>query len=238
VTLDARALRLLALGAWSAFLLWLWASDEVLRYLGPRTEWVVPTGGFALLIATVAYARAISSATHPSRPSRGELAGTAALLTPIVVAAVLSGASLGSLAASKKLTARGVDLGALARLQSGRSREITFVDMQAGVRDPEIARAKDIRPGRPVRLSGFVSGTPTRDGTTFTLTRFYIACCVADAIPVGIDVRLPAAPGAQPHRDEWLTVTGTVFRGRKAFGIRALRIRQIAQPKHPYLAFT
>jgi uncharacterized repeat protein (TIGR03943 family) len=238
VTIDARALRLLTMGAWSAFLLWLWASDEVLRYLGPRTEWIVPTGGIALALATVAYARRTASAANPSRPAPSEIVGTVGLLLPIVFAAVLSGASLGSLAASKKLTARGVDLAALARLESGRSRTLSFIDLQAGVRDPEIARAKDIRPGRPVSLTGFVSATPSGGTTQFTLSRFYITCCVADSIPIGIAIQPGAGVRTHVHRDQWLTVTGAVMRAGDAFGIRALRILPIPQPKHPYLSFS
>jgi uncharacterized repeat protein (TIGR03943 family) len=238
MTVDGRALRLLALAAWAAFLLWLWASDEVLRYLGPRTEWIVPVGGIALLIATVVYAQATSSTPEPPRPSTTEVVATGALLIPIVVAVVLSGSSLGSLAASKKLTARGVDLGALARLESASSRELTFIDLQAGVRDPDIAKAKNIHPGRAVTLTGFVSGTPTDGGRTFTLMRFYITCCVADSIPIGITVQAPAKSAPAVSRDEWVTVTGAVYNAGHAFGIRALRIQHITQPRHPYLAFT
>lgn len=238
MTIDGRALRLLVLAAWAAFLLWLWASDEVLRYLGPRTEWIVPVGGFALLVATAIYARVTSSGASPARPSATEILGTVALLAPIVIAAVLSGSSLGSLAASKKLTARGVDPAALARLESGRSSEVTFIDLQAGVRDPDIARQKNIHPGRAVTLTGFVSGSPTDGGAQFTLMRFYITCCVADSIPIGITVHENAKPATPVSRDQWLTVTGEVYDAGKAFGIRALRVKHIPEPKHPYLAFT
>jgi putative membrane protein len=238
VTLDGRALRLLALAAWAAFLLWLWASDEVLRYLGPRTEWIVPVGGIALSIATVVYAQATHSSPNPTRPTATEIVGTVALLAPIIVAAVLSGSSLGSLAASKKLTARGVDLAALARLESGSTRELTFIDLQAGVRDPDIADAKDIHPGRAVTLTGFVSGTPSAADRTFTLMRFYITCCVADSIPIGITIQTPTNSTPPVKRDDWVTVTGAVYNTGKAYGIRALRIKHIPQPKHPYLAFT
>ena len=41
MTLDTRSLRLLVLWGWTLFLLWLWLTGEVLRYLGPRTQWVV-----------------------------------------------------------------------------------------------------------------------------------------------------------------------------------------------------
>ena len=238
MTLDGRALRLLVMAAWSLFLFWLWTSDEVLRYLGPRTEWVVPVGAFALSAATVAYGRKGRAEVAPTRPPLREVVGAGALLLPIAVAGILSGASLGSLAASQKLTARGVDVGALARLESGRSKEVTFLDLNAAVRDEEIAKDKDIHPGRSVTLTGFVSHEATGADGHFELSRFYITCCVADAIPIGVTVVPGSGVKARPRRDEWLVVTGAVVREGDEFGVRALKIKPATQPEHPYLGFT
>jgi uncharacterized membrane protein YcgQ (UPF0703/DUF1980 family) len=47
---------------------------------------------------------------------------------------------------------------------------------------------KDIRPGRTITLTGFVATPPRAETRDFELARFYITCCVADAIPVGVTV--------------------------------------------------
>ncbi|HEU0024315.1 MAG TPA: TIGR03943 family protein [Thermoleophilaceae bacterium] len=236
MTVDSRALRLLVVSAWSLFLLWLWLSDEVLRYLGPRTEWVAPVGGLLLALVAAAYSRAITP--EPAvRPSAVEVLGTVALLAPIVLALFLSGASLGSLAASKKLTSRGVDLAALARLDAGRSGEVSFLDLEGAGRDSQLAREKDIRPGRSVTLTGFVSRPAANRDEGFELARFYITCCVADAIPVGVTVEPPAQARRSPRKDEWLTVTGSIVRSGEHFGVQALRITHTTEPSDPYLSF-
>jgi putative membrane protein len=235
VTLDTRALRLLVLASWSVFLLWLWLSGEVLLYLGPRTDWVVTFGAVALTGATAIYAYTTRDSTPTARPRAGELAGYAALLVPILVAALVSGGSLGALAASKKLTARGVDLAALAELEADRTQGISFLTLRGAGQDQELADREAIHPGRPVRLNGFVSETGDGRDEPFELSRFYITCCVADAIPVGIKVATRGGP--TPRKDQWLEVTGVVARFGDEFGIRAQKTTVVPRPAHPYLSF-
>ncbi len=57
--------------------------------------------------------------------------------------------------------------------------------------------------GAPLRLSGFVSAT--EDGG-FTLSRFTLNCCAADARPINVRVD---AGGAAPAVDSWVEVEGT-----------------------------
>ena len=102
--LDARTIRTLGLTAWALLFLWLWISGESVRYLGPRTQWVIPVGAIGLGLAAVGYLRA-TRGDRTSRLSAPEWLGIAGLLLPIVAAATLGGAQLGSLAASNKLNA-------------------------------------------------------------------------------------------------------------------------------------
>ena len=44
--------------AWGALFAWLWLSGESVRYLGPRTQWVVPVGALGLTLAAAGYLRA------------------------------------------------------------------------------------------------------------------------------------------------------------------------------------
>ena len=46
--LDLRSIRALALVAWASVFAWLWITGESVRYLGPRTQWVVPVGAIWL----------------------------------------------------------------------------------------------------------------------------------------------------------------------------------------------
>jgi putative membrane protein len=235
VRLSARTLRALALAAWTLLFLWLWMSGESVRYLGPRTQWVIPVGAIGLGLAAAGYLRA-TRGEGPSRLSAPELLGIAGLLVPIVAAAMLGGAQLGSLAASNKLNARGVDPAALARLATRDARVIGFLQLDAAGRDADLANELGIHAGTPVQLEGFVSSPPRSRGGRFELSRFYITCCVADAVPVSVFVTAPR--GEQPRRDEWLDVTGALVRGNREWIVRAAHVEHIDAPADPYLSFT
>ena len=235
--LDARTIRALALAALALLFLWLWIGGESVRYLGPRTQWVVPVGAIGLGLAAVAYLRATRH-DRASRLNGAEWLGIAGLLVPIVAAGALGGAQLGSLAASNKLGARGIDPTALARLASRDAREIGFLQLDAAGRDAGLSNELGIHPGSPVRLVGFVSTAPSRPGARFELSRFYITCCVADAVPVGVLVATPRMREENLRRDDWLDVTGSLIRGKREWIVRAARIAHVDPPSDPYLSFS
>jgi uncharacterized repeat protein (TIGR03943 family) len=238
MSLDRASVRTVVLIGWSGFLFWLWVTDETLRYLGPRTQWLVPFG--ALTLAALAAANALAARGRPAqaRPSARDLLGLAAMLLPIATGMLLAHSQLGALAASKKLTARGIDPAALAELASRNAAELSFLQINVAEKDPKFAAENNIRPGREVRLVGFVSAAAKHDHGPFELSRFYITCCVADSIPIGVAVR-PADPRpATARRDQWLSVTGELVREGRRIALRATRVRSAATPKHPYLSFT
>jgi uncharacterized membrane protein YcgQ (UPF0703/DUF1980 family) len=68
----------------------------------------------------------------------------------------------------------------------------------------------------------------------FQLGRFYITCCVADAIPVSVPVYRTLAHG-DFAKDSWLEVKGALARRGDGFVVDAEQIKRIPQPNHPYL---
>jgi putative membrane protein len=233
--LDLRAVRALGLAAWGGLFGWLWLSGESVRYLGPRTQWVVPVGAVGLTLAAVGYLHATRDAPS-SRPRPLELAGVVTLIVPILAAATLAHAQLGSLAASNKLSSRGIDPSALARLASKDAHGIGFLQLNAAGRDAGLSKELGLAPGTPVRLLGFVSSDPSQE-RPFELSRFYITCCVADAVPVGVHVTKGAVRRLQLQRDDWLDVTGLLTRGKREWVVRAVRVEHVDAPSNPYLSF-
>jgi putative membrane protein len=228
--LDVRTLRALALVAWAGLFTWLWATGESVRYLGPRTQWVVPVGAIGLTLAAAAYLY-VTRADDPSRISLREGLGLSGLLLPVLAAGVLANAQLGALAASNKLSSRGIDSSALARLAGKDAKQIGFLQLNAAGRHEDLARQLGLSQGRSVELTGFVS----EEGRPFTLSRFYITCCVADAVPIGVHV-MPSK-SSQLKRDDWVDVTGVLDKGNREWVVRALAIRHIKPPSDPYLSF-
>lgn len=96
--------------------------------------------------------------------------------------------------------------------------------------DPDNTLAK-----QPLRLIGFVTddeGANLSPGS-FRLTRFSIACCAADALPV--QVRVIGYEGALPPVDSWVEIVGTydALVDRMPV-IISTELRSIPQPKEPY----
>jgi uncharacterized repeat protein (TIGR03943 family) len=93
-----------------------------------------------------------------------------------------------------------------------------------------------------VRLSGFVAPVGDDDDledTDFLLTRFVLACCAADGIP--IQVRIVDAPRPLPATDTWLVVEGTWRPGPDPYEddealpiLEVTSAHEIATPDSPY----
>jgi uncharacterized repeat protein (TIGR03943 family) len=237
VTLSHRTARLVVLVAWTGLLGWLNLSGEVARYLGPRTSWVVAFGAIVLAAVTVIYALWSEGGADARRPlGAGELAGTLAMLVPVFVAVVMAHASLGALAASRKLASRGIDASRLEAVLSAHASAISFLELRTAERHRDYAARNGIRPGRQLTLEGFVMRAAGRPGRPYRLGRFYITCCVADSIPIDEEI-LPGPRSAAYPKDTWLRVSGPLERHAGGFALRAARVTRIAEPKDPYLSF-
>lgn len=237
MTLSRRTLRLLVLSAWAGCLLLLWLSGETGQYLGQRTAWVVPFGGIALTVATVLYAIfSADGAAARAGVSRVEGLGLVALTLPVLVAFTLADAALGSLAASHKLSTRGLDLTQLIGKQAAAGGETSFVSLDVAQEHPDMAAKYGAAPGALVKLQGFVLQPAAGHGGSFRLARMFITCCVADSIALSARVLPPAsAPGY--GKDTWLEVDGAVEGRGKALRIRAVRVTEIPKPRQPYESF-
>jgi uncharacterized repeat protein (TIGR03943 family) len=231
------ALRTLVLAAWAAFFAVLWATGEGERYLGPRTQWVIPFG--ALALGATALAQSVVAATRrgPAQPGRGEVAGSLVLALPILALLVVPTPELGAQAASKK---RASSAELVAQLPGGRStaargdtRRASFVDVAVAALSPKEGAVLGLKEGAPVRVHGLVLHESDVSGT-FGLARFFVSCCAADAVPVVI----PVDPGrlARPPQDRWLLVTGALRRRGERLVVAAARLEETRAPSAPYVS--
>ncbi|MBN8870461.1 MAG: TIGR03943 family protein [Solirubrobacterales bacterium] len=238
MSLSVRNLRLLVMGTWSAFLLWLWLSDNVLRYLGPHTVWVVKFGGVALGLATIAYAWVSQGgADERTGVSRSQVAGLLAVLLPVAIGFMMTNVSLGALAASNKLTSRGVDMAELAQSLASDSDQVSFLQIAAVSDDESLSDEYGISDGTLVSLTGLVMKPSTTPRGRFDFGRFYITCCIADAVPVSVTVDANKAGGGPYRADQWLAVVGYLQSGKDGYRLEASKITPVAQPSDPYLSF-
>lgn len=110
--------------------------------------------------------------------------------------------------------AGGSDLSALALSApdavggSGGRVNVGFVELQQASLTPE---SRDFYEGKTVTLTGQYRG---RDAKRFTLVRFKIACCAADAVPLNAIIMVSDKSGDKvdpdDYRAKWVRVTGRI----------------------------
>jgi uncharacterized repeat protein (TIGR03943 family) len=99
------------------------------------------------------------------------------------------------------------------------------------------AQSRDFLVTHPVSLEGFVVRDTEGDGHGFFLTRFFIGCCAADAIPLRLYVRTTQTP---PPDNEWIRATVTLDRDRATVAATAHAqatldsLQGIKKPSEPY----
>jgi putative membrane protein len=218
--------------AWAILFAHLWRAHESLRYLGPRTQWVIPFGAVTLTLAAAANAFYAVLEPQRKRLSAREVLGSLPLLVPIVAIIAVPHATLGAHAVSKKQATRDV-------LFTQLGRHAARTPSSNGTSFAAIATATlqtkgwvGLKPGDRVQLSGIVARGTTDKGT-FGLARFLISCCVADAIPVIVPI--DPGGGVVPPDDAWIRVTGRMEQRGKRLVVRAQAMERTVAPKSPYL---
>jgi uncharacterized repeat protein (TIGR03943 family) len=236
MSVDARIVRGGVIGAWALFFLLLWQTGTSDRYLGSRTQWVVPFGAIVLTLAVLVYAYGYARARGSgSTLTLTEAVSLFALLAPLAAILLAPHAALGSFAASRKgggtyfLSARPPPPATPA--------DVSFLDIRIAEGDDDFALDAGIHSGLRVRLLGFVSGSKYVPAGTFELARFYVACCVADAMPVGVPIDSSSLRRHRFKSDSWLEVTGSLEHRGKRLVVVADRIVSSPEPPHPYLSF-
>ncbi len=225
-----RTLRAVVLAAWAAFFTWLLISGQVFRYIGPRTQWVVFFGAIALTLAAVAHLAGLRSSRR-TKPTPADLLGFLALLLPLIAVLAVPSPSLGSLAASKKLTPTSFIGGAVRPQPSGG--EVSFAEIEYASGSAEYAAALGIVDGFPVRLTGFVTHPEGLPDGHFALTRFSIFCCAADVVPHSVTVD---GSGLSDYAaDQWLTVGGVLENRAGEFVVVPEEVTEVEEPKNPYI---
>lgn len=157
------------------------------------------------------------------------------LLLPIVIGFSLPPAPLSSSTAEK----RGVAISLETPDQKPIFRFATNTDnldilgwLRALSLDYDVSRYVDKR----VKVQGFVSEGPTQD--TFLIARFVVSCCVADARPLGLPVKIL---GAKPVSNTWLEIEGTMKEMETVHGqslvIQPEHISPIPTPVNPYVYY-
>lgn len=225
----AKIATLCVIACWAGFFAFLWVTGNVTRYLGPHTQWVVVFGAIVLVGITVS--QGLGLRLSRSDLSAGELAGLIITVLPIVLLIAIPHASLGSVAAAQKAVGPTSALSSAPNPGPSSKGSPSFIDIHYASHSAAYAARAGIAAGDPVTLVGFV--THKQHAGSFSLTRFYVYCCLADAVPYSVDVLAPS--GIDFKDNTWLQVKGRLARSDGELVIRASSVKKVPQPDPPYL---
>ena len=233
-SLDGRsALRFLVLASWAALSWFLMLTGRTSIYLSSRTDWVVPMGAVILTLATAGRIPSLfSRGIRTIGISRSDLVGAAALLLPVVVIAATPPASLGSYAVDRRSNV--VSAGFITSAADIAEGELTLIDIAGALRTPEAMEVLAARAGESVEFVGFITRDEGAAADEFTLNRFLVSCCVADAL--NAQVEIVGAPPGQFAVDEWVEVKGNLYPLGREVVVDASSVKKVPRPKDPYLS--
>jgi putative membrane protein len=232
MSIDGRRLaRAIVLSVWAGFFIWLRTTGEVTRYLGPRTYWVATFGGIVLVAGALIHFATLRTQRRSSPMTIREGLGMLLITLPVLAVVIVPSADLGALAASRRSAATGIASVSSIVPEPDTEREVQFIDIHYANQSESYAGAMGIVEGLEIELTGFATHPSGPDNGTFALTRFYVSCCAADAIPYSVTI----GGEADYPDDQWLRVTGSLVKEDGRFLLEPAKIARVVEPKNPYL---
>jgi uncharacterized repeat protein (TIGR03943 family) len=173
-------------------------STSLLYVKGSMRPWLALAGCVLIIISIARVWRASRARDLDLEPADSIRGASWLLVVPLVLVLVVLPSPLGSFSASRQaanqLSAFSFD--PLPPPHDGAS-DVNIASFIGLIhREPASLKA------RPLRILGFVSRADS--GQSFLLTRFWMTCCAADAVPVQVRIDGVRAPS----RDSWVEVVG------------------------------
>jgi putative membrane protein len=114
---------------------------------------------------------------------------------------------------------------------------ITVTDLNYTEVMSELNQFPDDYIGKEINMTGFVFRSSKEASNQFSLVRYVITCCTADALPYGV---LGELKSAQQYPDgTWLEIHGVMDKGKfedQSVGmIKLTSLKKINEPKKPYV---
>jgi len=243
-----------ALALWGGTLIWFYWADKLILYIKSIYHPLVLGAGVVLLVlaarellALVREHRSADCCHNDHQDQHGHTTGRMAavvVLVPLIINGLVPSTGLTSYAVGKRMT--DVDYSALAsQMTADWEAELARAE-QLDQEYPELNIAQILTlasedparaEGRKLSSTGFVyrqEGLPT---DVFTLARFRMWCCAADAQPMYLPVRW--SEPAQLENDQWVKVRGRLTyaeaQGQRVPQIEADHVDRIKRPRNQYM---
>jgi uncharacterized repeat protein (TIGR03943 family) len=229
---SARVTAAAVFAVWSTLFWFLLLTNRVYLYLGVRTAWVVPVGGVLFAVGALGLLATARTTTKRRPFIRREALIAAVLVLPPLLVMTSPRSALGTFSVSKKAQYAGGGTWTYWGTFNQDS-PITLQFVTAAKYWPQVAPLLAKRAGSDVDFVGFVARDPAAPADEFTLTRYVVSCCVADAAVAAL--RIVNVPPGSVSDGEWVEVQGQIYPIGSEIIVTATSIAQVATPSDPYL---
>lgn len=241
ITQVADWLDVVALGTWGLLLLSYWLTNKLGLLIHPNYFGLTIISGFVLLLISgfsgmkLLRGNAVPQLRHFTLLPPGWTSGL------LLIAAILGLLFTPRPFASQTAIQRGLGDGlTVTRSRPQAFRSVTRPEQRSlieWVRTLDVYPEPDAYTGQKVKVQGFVVHTTELPEQYFTLTRFILTCCAADAYPVGLPVKVTQGQNRYAQ-DQWLEVEGEMItetlQNKRQLTIAAKMLKPIPEPANPF----
>jgi len=223
------SLHFLSLAAWAATLGYLIYDDNYQFFLAPKFGFLIAGG----LMLSVIYAVSLIG-TGINKNADHTIKGLV-LVLPILFICSAGGSTLGNFALSKR-TVTPIETKALETQPSvppisAESPETADSDFPL-VSFSDLIRKWEKYDGRRIRVEGLFANTASEKDTFSVVFRYFISCCVADAMPVG--VFMSGQDNTDIKNNDWVIAGGRVqYRQIDGYDVVFMKVESLEKKKNP-----
>lgn len=211
-------------------------------YINPRFAWLTWVATILLVLIAYAYQRAVHTDRDHDHHHRDNHHGSNAawiamvlVALPLLLGVLVSPRPLGAQAVGvREVNTDGIGLGSVEGVLTRPVGERNILDWLRAFNAADDLSAFD---GAEATVIGFVFRDNTFSADQFMVSRFVIACCVADATSVGLIVSW--SNSLQLPLDSWVEIHGSFQAGSFGGEMRPIliadRVTPTTQPSQPYL---
>ncbi|QUY45040.1 TIGR03943 family protein [Acaryochloris sp. 'Moss Beach'] len=231
----------MALCLWGILILQYWRSGKLGLLIHPNYYGLTLAAGCFLLMLTSLQILKLWRRRVPMRSQHLSL-----LSPPVMSGIMLTAALIGLLVTPRPFTSqtaiqRGLQDKTMVTRASPQAFRTTSQPenrtLLEWIRTLDVYPEPDAYAGQKVNVDGFVVYPEDLSDNYFTLTRFVISCCAADAYPVGLPVKLKQSRKTYAV-DSWLAIQGEMvtetLNGQRQLVIQAQTLKSIPEPDNPY----
>jgi putative membrane protein len=243
-------MRAVILFGFIALLMWLVNTYQLTLYINPRFSSLIEIAGWLLFPMAIIQSLSIVRVVYAHEAQyKGHSHGGRLSYAPFVILLALAFALPGNTLNANLVSSKGLNSQLAAtpaatyemsrplapKLQQMSKIEVTDRDYTEIMSELQFFSQDYI--GKDIQMTGFVFRAPEDAVGQFSLVRYAVVCCTADALPYGILCELKDA--AKYKDGTWLTIKGVVqktkYEDKMVPVLKITSLQQVHEPKEPYV---